>query len=54
MSGIISDNQGRSSGLVKASESGILWQSVVTASTLSAVSVNAYPINTTAINATLV
>jgi hypothetical protein len=48
MSGIIADNAGRSSGIVKAaSGGGVSWQSVVTASTLTAVAGNGYPINTT-------
>jgi len=48
VSGIIGDNTGRSSGLIKASAGGgLTWQSVVTASTLTAVAGNAYPINTT-------
>ena len=51
MSGIISDNIGRSSGLVKAVASagggGTSWQAVTTASTMTAVAGNGYPINTT-------
>jgi len=48
MTGKITDNIGRSSGLVKAASSGsIEWQSVVTGSTLTAVAGRGYPINTT-------
>ena len=49
MTGIISDNIGRSSGLVKAASGGggITWQSVTTGSTLTAESGKGYPINTT-------
>ena len=48
MSGKITDNLGRSSGLVKAASSGsIEWQSVVTASTMTAEAGKGYPINTT-------
>ena len=47
MSGITSDNVGRSSGLVKTGVSGITWQSVTTGSTLTAESGKGYPINTT-------
>ena len=49
MTGIISDNIGRSSGLVKAASGGggITWQSVTTGSTLTAESGKGYPINST-------
>ncbi len=48
MTGKITDNIGRSSGLVKAASSGsIEWQSVVTGSTMTAVAGKGYPINTT-------
>ena len=48
MTGKITDNLGRSSGLVKAVDTAdISWQSVVTASTLTAVAGRGYPINTT-------
>lgn len=49
MSGKVSDNLGRSSGLIKAASAagGISWQSVTTGSTLTAVAGNGYPINTT-------
>ena len=49
MSGSIGDNPYRASGVVAAAAAGggISWQSVVTASTLTAVAGNGYPINTT-------
>jgi len=47
MSGSISDNVFRASGVVAAAASGISWQSVVTASTFTAVAGNGYPVNTT-------
>jgi hypothetical protein len=49
MSGSIGDNPYRASGVVAAAggAGGISWQSVVTASTLSAEAGNGYPINTT-------
>jgi hypothetical protein len=49
MSGTIGDNVYRASGVVAAAAAagGISWQSVVTASTLTAVAGNGYPINTT-------
>ena len=48
MSGTIGDNVYRASGVVAAaSAGGISWQSVTTASTLTAVAGNGYPIDTT-------
>ena len=51
MSGKVSDNLGRSSGLIKAASAaagGISWQSVETGATFTAVAGNGYPVNTTA------
>jgi hypothetical protein len=55
MTGVIKDNTGRSSGLVKAveDESGLSWQSVVTGSTLTAVAGRGYWINTTSNTCTI-
>ena len=47
MSGSVGDNVFRASGVIAAAAAGISWQSVVTASTLTAVAGNGYPINTT-------
>ena len=47
MSGTVGDNIFRASGVIASAAAGISWQSVVTASTLTAVAGNAYPINTT-------
>ena len=49
MSGSIGDNVYRASGVVAAAAAagGVSWQSVTTASTLTAVAGNGYPINTT-------
>ena len=51
MTGVITDNLGRSSGLVKAataSAGGTSWQAVETGATFTAVAGNGYPVNTTA------
>ena len=51
MSGKVSDNLGRSSGLIKAASAaagGTSWQSVETGATFTAVAGNGYPVNTTA------
>jgi hypothetical protein len=49
MSGKVTDNLGRSSGLIKAvSAGGTSWQSVETGATFTAVAGNGYPVNTTA------
>ena len=47
MSGTIGDNVYRASGVVAAASAGISWQSVTTASTLTAVAGNGYWIDTT-------
>ena len=53
MSGLVQDNIFDLSGVIAASSDSLSWQSVVTASSLTAVAGNGYPINTTSNTCTI-